>query len=700
MSETFNAVPGKLAASAMNASFRKSLTWLHTWSGLVFGLAIVLFAVTGAGLVLRPELDAVVNRNLLVVPACTTPRPLDALNAAARAAHPSSRPYAIEITRDPAASTAIKFLDDDYVYLDPYTARVLGIKNQYGGFFGTLEWLHRFKFVAHGDGLGRVAAGWVTAVFAGLLIMGGLVLWWPRRRSEFKSAAIFQWRRSGSARTLSLHKVVGLYSAMLLLVIVLTALPLAFQPFRHLISWATRSAVGKPAPPKSARPPIGAEPLTMDALWHRAQERVAGIASASLYYPTAHDAVAHVEILERGMPHKDAKTELYLNAYTGDTIRLDRYTTGIPEGRKVYLYFLALHSGLVGGLPYQLLLLLAVLGVPVQFYSGASVYLRRKLRKRGKAMLSVRLVRKTLEAEGICSFEFADVKGKALPPFSAGSHIGVDTGNGITRQYSLCNNPKDRRRYIIGVLLHPDSRGGSRAMHQNLAVGDLVQISPPRNHFPLARSAKRTLLLAAGIGVTPILCMAERLSHEGADFSLHYCVRSLAQAAFVDRIKKSEFADRVTFHVSSDGARLDIPSLLESCCRETHLYVCGPNAFMQAVIAAASDKGWPDAHVHREYFAAARPLNTSAAAFVLKLASTGKLIHVAEDETAAAALSRSGIDVPVSCAEGLCGTCLTKVIAGDIEHNDLFLTAEERAGNDQFTPCCSRASSPLLVLDL
>lgn len=276
----------------------------------------------------------------------------------------------------------------------------------------------------------------------------------------------------------------------------------------------------------------------MDALWQRTQARVAGIAWVSLYYPTAHGAVAHVEILERGMSHKGAKSQFYLSAYMGDTIRLDRYTTGIPEGRRVYLYFLALHSGLVGGLPYQLLLLFAVLGVPVQFYSGASVYLRRKFRKRGKAMLSVQLVGKTFGAEGVCSFEFADVKGKALPPFSAGSHIDVDTGSGITRQYSLCNNPKDRRRYIIGVLLHRDSCGGSRAMHEDLAVGDRVQISPPRNHFPLAHSARRSLLLAAGIGVTPILCMAERLSRVGPDFSMHYCVRSLAQAAFIERIKK------------------------------------------------------------------------------------------------------------------------------------------------------------------
>ncbi|MEO8779620.1 MAG: PepSY domain-containing protein [Rhodanobacter sp.] len=684
----------------MNASFRNYLSWFHTWSGLTIGFAIVMFAVTGAGLVVRPELDDVINRDLLITPVCRAPLPLEAMDVAARAAHPSSRPYAIEITRAPAASNAVRFANDDYVYIDPCTARVLGIRNLYGGFFGTMEWLHRFKFIGHGDGSGKVVGGWANAIFAALLIVGGLILWWPRRRAEFRSALAFQWRRSGSARTLSLHKIAGLYCSSLLLVIALTALPLAFQPFRQLIGWVTHSSVNTPAPPKLERSRIGARLLTMDALWQRTLERVPNIVWASLYYPAAHSAVAHAEILESGMPNRNAKTQLYLNMHTGNTIRLDRYKTGIPEGRKVYLFLLALHSGLVGGLPYQLLLLLAVLGIPVQFYSGASVYIRQKLRKRVKANLSLRLVHKAVEAEGICSFAFSDPKGTALPPFSAGSHIDVETGNGVTRQYSLCNDPLETHRYVICVLLHADSRGGSRGMHENLAVGDLVQISAPRNHFPLAHSASRSLLLAAGIGVTPLLCMAERLSNVGAEFSMHYCVRSLAQAAFVERIKKSAFADRVTFHVSSEGGRLDISSLLKSYRHETHIYVCGSNAFIDSVSVAAGEMGWPEAHMHREHFSASGHMNRFATSFDLKIASTGKLIHVAPDETAAAALRRCGLDIPVSCAEGLCGTCLTKVIEGDIEHNDLFLTAEERTRNDQFTPCCSRAKSPTLVLDL
>ncbi len=685
----------------MTQQFRNTLSWLHTWSGLVLGLVIVMLAVTGAGLVLRPDLDTWVNRPLLTVPACSTPLPLDRLASAARAAYPAGRLQAIEVTNNPAASLAVDFTDDTEVYLNPCGGRVLGIKNHYAGFFGTLDWLHRFRFIGHPerDRSGKIIAGLVNTGFVLLLIAGGLVLWWPRSRNELKIAARFQWRRRGTARTLSLHKIVGLYTAVLMLIITLTALPLALQPFRDLISWTTHSPVESPLPPKLAAP-TNAKPLSMQDLWQLAEARAGDIAWASLHYPLAHGAVAEVEILERGAPHANAKSYLYLNAYSGKTIRFHRYARDTAEGRKVYLYLLALHSGLVGGLPYQLLLLLAVLGIPVQAYSGASVYFRRKFGKRQPAMLALRLVRKTREAESICSFEFADPKGRALPPFSAGSHIDVDTGRGLIRQYSLCNDPADTHRYVIAVLRHADSRGGSRAMHEALAVGDTVNVSVPRNHFQLAHSARRSLLFAAGIGITPILCMAERLANSDADFVLHYCFRSRPQAAFLERIAASAFASRAVLHDSGEGARLDIAALLDSEARDTHLYVCGPGAFMDAVIAAAGERGWPEALIHREYFAATRHDPTSDTAFDVRIASTGETVHVAEDQTVVAALARHGIEVPTSCAEGVCGTCLTRVLNGEVAHRDLFLTAEERLRNDQFTPCCSRARSALLVLDL
>ena len=686
----------------MKLQFRESLSWLHTWSGLVLGLAIALFAITGAGLVLRPNLDVFVNRHLLAVPACNAPRPLDRLVRDAERAYPNGEFRAVEITADPTASLAVRFADDTYVYLNPCSAEILGIKNHYAGFFGTLDWLHRFRFIGNPehDLSGKITGGLITAVFLVLLIVGGLLLWWPRTRGEWKNAAAFQWRRRGSARTLSLHKVVGLYSALLLLLITLTALPLSFQPFRDLIGWATNSPVASAPPPRLSRPAHG-KPLPLQELWQLAEARVGDIAWASLYRPAATSAVAEVEILQRGAPHANAKSFLYLNAYNGETIRLSRYATGMPEGRKVYLYLLALHSGLVGGLGYQLLLLLAVLGIPVQVYSGASVWLRRKFRKAPPAAtLRLRLVRKMKEAESIASFEFTHPDGRSLPPFSAGSHIDVTPLPGLTRQYSLCNDPNDTHRYVIAVLRCADSRGGSQAMHEVLKAGDLVEVSVPRNHFPLAHSAARSLLIAGGIGITPILCMAERLANSGADFRLHYCMRSRGQAAFLERIAASDFARRAQLHVSDEGTRLDIDALLDSEPRDSHLYICGPAGFMDAVIAAAAARGWPETLIHREYFAAAAHDSARDTAFDVRIASTGQTIRVERDETAVVALARHGILIPTSCSEGVCGTCVTRVIEGEIEHNDVFLTGEERARNDQFTPCCSRARSPLLVLDL
>jgi vanillate O-demethylase ferredoxin subunit len=255
---------------------------------------------------------------------------------------------------------------------------------------------------------------------------------------------------------------------------------------------------------------------------------------------------------------------------------------------------------------------------------------------------------------------------------------------------------------VIGVLRHADSRGGSRAMHDELKVGDVVDVSVPKNHFPLDHSARRALLLAGGIGVTPILCMAERLANVGVDFEMHYCTRSVARTAFLERIRKSSFARRVQFHFADGPAeqRVDIAALLDHPAADTHLYVCGPSGFMDLVIATAKDQGWPDAHVHREYFSGAVYSAENNVAFEVRLASTGKVIPVAKEKSVVSALADHGIEIATSCAEGVCGTCLTRVLDGEIEHRDRFLTAEERARNDQFTPCCSRTRSGMLVLDL
>jgi ferredoxin-NADP reductase len=679
----------------MNSPFRNNMLLLHRWSGLTVGLVIMFLAVTAALFVLRPALDDVLNRDLRVVAACQSRLPLDTLAATARAAHPNGQPYSFEVRTAADSSIAIMFTDKDMVYLNPCSGALLGTQNQYGGLFGLADSLHRFRFMPGG----RLVAGWSNLVFLILLLAGGLYLWWPRKRHSWKNAFKFNPRLPGTARTISLHKAVGIYTSLVLLTIALTAVPISFIPVQDLFYLATGTS--KLAPPPKSSVPAGADRLPMEQFWQRAQAEFPGLEWVSMRLPVKPADPVRFEVLEHDAPHEIAKSYLYLDAYTGATRRLLHYASDVPLGRKIYLYCIALHAGMVGGLPYQILLLLACLGVVVMTYSGFSPYLRRVLRRPAKATMTLKLARKKTEASGICSFELVDPNGKPLPAFSAGSHIDLLVKPGMVRQYSLCNDPADTRHYLIGVLQAPDSRGGSLALHA-LREGDTVEVSAPRNHFPLAHSARRSLLLAGGIGVTPILCMAERLSNAGAMFEMHYCTRSPERTAFMERIGKSQYAAQVHFHFS-DGApeqQFDPARVLGQPDPGTHLYVCGPKGYMDAVIETATRMGWADSQLHREYFGGAVQHRDSDQGFDVKLASTGKIIRVDKDSTVLAALTACGVDVQASCEEGVCGSCLTRVLEGEPEHRDLFLTAQDRARNDTFLPCCSRARGPLLVLDL
>jgi vanillate monooxygenase ferredoxin subunit len=315
--------------------------------------------------------------------------------------------------------------------------------------------------------------------------------------------------------------------------------------------------------------------------------------------------------------------------------------------------------------------------------------------------LTVKVLQRRQEALDIVSFELVKPDGSALPGFSAGSHIDVQLPGGATRQYSLCNDAAEQHRYRIAVLRDPNSRGGSVAMHDAVKEGDTLLISEPRNHFPLVH-AQRTLLLAGGIGVTPLLCMAQRLATSGADFALYYCTRSAERTAFRDEIAASAYATRVQFHFDDGDAaqKLDLQAELGQPTAGTHLYVCGPTGFIDWVVKTAQAQGWPPEQVHLEYFGAAPQDSTGDRPFQVKLASSGTVYEVPADQTVVQALRTHGVEVLVSCEQGVCGTCITRVLQGECDHRDLYFTDEEKAKHDQFTPCCSRAKSPLLVLDL
>jgi len=317
-------------------------------------------------------------------------------------------------------------------------------------------------------------------------------------------------------------------------------------------------------------------------------------------------------------------------------------------------------------------------------------------------MLQVLVNRKAVVADGICSFEMRLASGEPLPAFTAGAHVDVYLPSGEVRQYSLCNAPEERHRYLIGVLKDPHSRGGSKSMHERVEQGQTLQISVPRNLFPLAIEGKRHLLIAGGIGITPMMAMAQELHRQGADFELHYCFRSRDRAAFLDWLENAAFAERVSLHDDSSAppTHLDAGVLLQNPEAGQHLYVCGPGGFMDYILTCAATAGWPQAQVHREFFASAPIDHDGDQPFEVELAQSGQLFQIPADRSVFEVLDEAGIAIETSCEQGICGSCITRVLHGTPDHRDQFMTDAEHARNDQFTPCCSRAKSPRLVLDL
>jgi vanillate O-demethylase ferredoxin subunit len=304
--------------------------------------------------------------------------------------------------------------------------------------------------------------------------------------------------------------------------------------------------------------------------------------------------------------------------------------------------------------------------------------------------------------DAVVELELEREDGGDLPAFAAGAHIDVHVAEGLVRQYSLCQSPAERRVYRIAVQREPQSRGGSVGVHDHLSESGLVTVSEPRNHFPLARGAKRSLLVAGGIGVTPLVAMAEVLAAEQVEFTLHYCARSAAHAALADRLRASPFADRAKLHLD-DGPQtqvFDPRAVLATYAPGDHLYVCGPTGFMDWVLTTAEALGWPADALHREYFSPPDTAFAPGGPFDLKLVRSDLTVPVGAEETALDALRRAGFEIETSCEQGVCGTCITRVLDGEPDHRDYFMTDEEHALNDQFTPCCSRSKTPTLSVDL
>lgn len=316
-------------------------------------------------------------------------------------------------------------------------------------------------------------------------------------------------------------------------------------------------------------------------------------------------------------------------------------------------------------------------------------------------MIEVTVINKTQLTPQVISLQLASKDTAVLPNYEAGAHIDVHLPNELIRQYSLCG-PIDAAHYEIAVLNDPNSRGGSKAIHEGLELGKTLTISEPRNHFPLVSGAKKTLLFAAGIGITPILAMAEKLAASQQAFELHFCVRDQQHTPYFERISQSPWAEKAHFHftVGDSNRRIDVSPLLENAPADTHLYVCGPVTFMEDIISKAQHAGWLNENLHREYFSAAPIDHRADQSFEVVINSSGQVLNVPADSSILNVLEDNDIFIPVACEEGVCGTCVTGLLEGEADHKDVFLTDQEKQLMQKITPCCSRALSPRLVLDL
>ncbi|MFD4508903.1 PDR/VanB family oxidoreductase [Streptomyces sp. NPDC058457] len=288
-----------------------------------------------------------------------------------------------------------------------------------------------------------------------------------------------------------------------------------------------------------------------------------------------------------------------------------------------------------------------------------------------------------------------------LPEFAAGAHVDVlvDSAAGLVRQYSLCGPPHDRTRYRLAVLAETASRGGSLGMHR-LRKGDRLRISRPRNRFGISGEARRHLLVAGGIGITPLLAMAHVLEASGAEYELHYCARSRGDSAFLDELEHNPRV-RLHFDDGPDDQRFGIGTDVGQPDPHTAIYVCGPGGFMDFVISSALAAGWPAEAIHKERFAPVEDAEAHKAggAFRVRLARTGGEYRIEEGQSVLDVLLAQGVDAPYSCQQGICGECIVRVLAGEPDHRDDVLTDQERA-DGMFTTCSSRALSPILELDL
>lgn len=299
-------------------------------------------------------------------------------------------------------------------------------------------------------------------------------------------------------------------------------------------------------------------------------------------------------------------------------------------------------------------------------------------------------------ATDVLTLTLAAADGAALPPWTPGAHVDLVLGPDLVRQYSLCGSPADRCQWRVAVLRTPDSRGGSKAVHE-LAVGGTVRVRGPRNHFAMVASP-RYLFIAGGIGITPILPMVAEAEASGADWRLVYGGRSRSSMAFLDELER--YDDKVTLLPQDEAGLPDLDPLLGKPEPGTLVYTCGPTGLLDAVEARCAS--WPAGSLHLERFAAKEtvPAEGGDRPFELVLQRSGLTLTVPADQSIFEVCRAAGVSVVGSCLEGVCGTCETEIVEGEVDHRDSILNDEEKESNEFMMICVSRCRTDRLTLDL
>jgi len=312
--------------------------------------------------------------------------------------------------------------------------------------------------------------------------------------------------------------------------------------------------------------------------------------------------------------------------------------------------------------------------------------------------LATRIHAISYACDDVLLFELRSLNGEPLPAFTPGAHVDVHIPGGLSRSYSLLNDAAERHRYLIGIKRESASRGGSAWMHDVARPGARIEIAKPRNHFALDETASHSVLIAGGIGITPLWSMVQRLQTLKQRWTLYYRARSRRTAPLLDELAHEAIAPHVaaSFSDEAHGQRLDITKIVAEAPAGAHFYCCGPVPMMEAFHHACAHID--PARVHLEYFAAKEAAATEGG-YTVRLAKSGREIVVKPGQTILSSLHSAGVAVPSSCQQGVCGACEMRVLSGTPDHRDLVLSDAEKAAGATMMICCSGSLSTELVLD-